>query len=781
MSVITAVRRAKASDDQGKFNWYLASAVLTGLGLWGAHFIFMLAYESPVPIQYDLAQTIGALTIAVLVSGGGWAYAIEKQGLVGSIIGGLIVGAGLSAMHFMAIDAMEMGASVTWDVGGVIMGLVIGLIFCVASTIIAVRYQSAFANFAAVILLVLGVAGLYFPAMAALTVTPTEAMVQAYTGVPPKFLALLVALGTVVFVSLGLAAALFDRHLGGRKSAEVSRFRALANATFEGLIIVRNNEIVELNTCFAEIMRQSEEDLLGLSLCDLSYNDESRHVLESADQMGPQSARLKSSDGLVVSVQVLARDVDFGGVPARVLAIRDVSFEEDAREKMFHMAHHDALTGLPNRARFRDCLEAELKKAWNDGTEVAIMAFDLDRFKEVNDVHGHATGDALLIAVAERFLDALPKNAIASRLSGDEFAVLIPGITARLQAASIAQHVVNKIGAPVDFGRIHLNVSASGGVTLFPQDGEDAERLMHQADLALYRAKGQGRNCVCEFDSKLGAITQEKRQLETDLTAVLDENQLELHFQPQMNLTTGDVVGFEALVRWNDEKRGYVPPAEFVQLAEETGQILKIGQWVLDHACLEAVKWPGQQHVSVNVSPAQFKQGNLVHCVEQALKTSGLEAARLELEITEGVLIDDGDRALKILRHLRALGVSISIDDFGTGYASLNYLRAFPFNMVKIDRTFMEGIHNDPEAQIIVNSTIRLAQDLGMNIVIEGVESFEELSILRGQKDLMMQGYLLSKPLSRGQISGFLEGSQSLRKQIAQTMVPAHERLMFKA
>jgi len=780
MSVITAVRRAKASDDQGKLAWYLASAVLTGLGLWGAHFIFMLAYEAPVPIQYDLAQTLGALAVAILVSGGGWAYALEKQGLIGSIIGGLIVGLGLSAMHFMAINAMEMGASVTWDVGGVMMGLVIGLIFCVASTIITVRYQSALANFAAVIFLVLGLAGLYFPAMTALIVTPIEPLAQAYAGVPPKFLALLIALGTVVFISLGLAAALFDSHLGGRKSAEISRFRVMANATFEGLIIVRDNEVIELNTCFAEIMRQTEDILLGLSLSDLAYNEESRQVLESADQLGPQSARLINSDGLVISVRVLARDVDFGGVPARVLAIRDVSFEEDAKKKMYHMAHHDALTGLPNRSRFRDCLEAELKKAWNEDTEVAVMAFDLDRFKEVNDVHGHATGDALLIAVAERFIEALPENAIASRLSGDEFAVLIPGITGRLQAASIAQHVVNKIGTPVDFGRVHLNVSASGGVTIFPQDGESAERLMHQADLALYRAKSQGRNCVCEFDSELGALTQKKRQLETDLTAVLDSNLLELHFQPQANLDTGEIVGFEALVRWNDEKRGYVPPDEFVRLAEETGQILKIGQWVLDQACFEAVKWPGAQRVAVNVSPAQFKQGNLVHCVQQALKASGLEPSRLELEITEGVLIDDGERALKILRHLRDLGVSISIDDFGTGYASLNYLRAFPFNMVKIDRTFMDGIHNDPEAQIIVNSTIRLAQDLGMEIVIEGVESFEELSVLRGQKNLMMQGYLLSRPLSRGQIPDFLQSSQDLRNQIAQTMIPAHERLLSK-
>lgn len=397
---------------------------------------------------------------------------------------------------------------------------------------------------------------------------------------------------------------------------------------------------------------------------------------------------------------------------------------------------------------------------------VAVAFFDLDRFKEVNDVHGHATGDALLKAVAERMLDSLPAGAIAARLSGDEFAVLLPRVSGHDEVLGIAQRVVDHVGLPLSLDQLTLKVSASGGISIFPLDGEDPDRLMNQADLALYHAKAQGRDQVRCFDPALGRMLQERRMLEADLAVAIEDELLELHFQPQVRLGDGEVAGYEALVRWNDAARGYVPPGEFVQIAEETGQILKMGEWVIRAACREAVNWPDGRRVAVNVSPAQFRQGNLVLSVQQALKASGLAPERLVIEITEGVLIDDEERALQVLGALKALGVRLAIDDFGTGYSSLAYLRTFPFDKIKIDRSFMTGIEHDREAQIIVQATIDLARALGISVVVEGVETFSELAVLGCQPDLVLQGFLVSPPITRGQLAGFDEQSADLRRQV---------------
>ncbi|WP_300528441.1 GGDEF and EAL domain-containing protein [Maricaulis sp.] len=551
-----------------------------------------------------------------------------------------------------------------------------------------------------------------------------------------------------------------------RRRAERARLEALANATFEGLVLVRDTLVVEANARFLDMVGLSREDLAGTPLCKLGLNDDSADALRSMVSGEQKTCQLRMKSGETITVQVQAREMDYEGSASLILAFRDISSEERARARIMHMAHHDPLTGLPNRARFRESLEHELERAWMTHDQVALMFFDLDRFKEVNDVHGHAAGDALLVAVAERVLDSLPAGAIASRLSGDEFAVILPNVESRLEATTIAERVVDNVAKPATIGAVHLNVSASGGVTMFPLDGEDPDRLMNQADQALYRAKHLGRNGVAEFDPQMGRQMQEKRMLEADLALAIEDELLDLHFQPQAHLGRGDIVGFEALVRWDDDHRGFVPPSQFVQLAEETGQILRLGQWVIERACREAVNWPAHQRVSINVSPAQFKQGNLVLSVERALRSAGLDPSRLEIEITEGVLIDDEARALTVLRRLKDLGVGLAIDDFGTGFASLNYLRSFPFDKIKIDRSFISGIQNQPEAQIIVHSTIDLAHQLGMGVVVEGVEDMDELIALGEQSEVIVQGYLLARPLTRGQIPEFMASPPDLRAEI---------------
>lgn len=767
LAAMSIVRRAKEAEPARQSAWLLFAGFVTGTGIWGTHFVSMLAYETVVPISFGLVETLVSLCLAIVVSACGWAFAVRSETRLGAPVGGALVGGGIAAMHFMGIEAMRASAVITWDAGLVIAAIALGVQFTAAASTLAMGPSLKRGLIGGTLLLVGGVVSLHFISMGAMQLVPDMGAAVPEPGLSPKLLAVTIALGVVFVVSVGLATAAIDLHLGKRRLAENARMRALAEATFEGIAVVRGGLMHDMNGRFCEMLNLDRGDLTGTPIAKLAVGPEDIEILQTDQGDAPATCHLRCRDRAPITVQVRARAMDFDGQPSRIFTVRDVSSEERARARITHLAHHDALTGLPNRLKFREAFEAELRAAWDDDTQVALMFFDLDRFKEVNDVHGHATGDRLLVAVSERLLDALPRNAFAARLSGDEFAVVLPDVESREEVLNTARRVVNNVGSPLSIGSLHLKVSASGGVTMFPIDGEQPDRLMNQADLALYRAKGQGRNQVCDFDPKLGMMMQERRMLEADLALAIEDDLLTLNYQPQVRLGDGAICGFEALVRWHDDRRGAVAPAEFVQIAEESGLILKMGEWVLETACREAVNWPNARRVAVNVSPAQFKQGNLVFSVQRALAKSGLDPARLEIEITEGVLIDDEARALKVLRGLKDLGVGLAIDDFGTGYSSLSYLRAFPFDKIKIDRSFITGIQNDPEAQIIVRATIELARDLNIAVVVEGVEEFDELGALGYQPDLVLQGYLLSRPLTRGLISGFDETSKAIRAEMA--------------
>lgn len=769
-AAVTNVRRIVAVGPGRNLPWLFASGVMTGAGVWGTHFVSMLGYEAPISLKFELAPILASLLVVITISTCGWGYSVFVKGRFAPYIGGAIVGAGIATMHYMSILSMDLGASLDWNSGLVGFSLAAGLIGGAAVARLLRTPSILVGVIGAGLVLLITVAGLHFGAMAAMRLSPDLMPLADAGGLSRDLIAVTVTLGVVPIVGFGLAAAILDRFLGENRRAHIARIRTLANATNEGLVVVRDGHILEINARFCRMLALTRDDLLATPLQQIGFDRESVEALAGADETRPVTCRVGGSLATVITVQVTVRDMDFDNQEAQIFVFRDVSDEEAARARIVHIAHHDGLTGLPNRLRFRECLSEELGRAWDQDTLVAVMFFDLDHFKDVNDVYGHAVGDALLVAVAEKMVGALPKHAIVSRLSGDEFAVVLPNVESTSIALLAAERVVRMISAPMTIGKLHIHARASGGVTIFPTNGEDPDKLMNQADLALYRAKGQGRNCICGFDPQFGLLVQERRMLEADLAAAIEDDLLDVHFQPQIQLGTGEVVGFEALVRWEDKRRGFVPPNEFISLAEETGQILRLGQWVLNQACREAVSWPGGQSIAVNVSPSQFKQGNLVETVRRALADSGLDPAKLVIEITEGVLIDDEARALTILRHLKELGLRLAIDDFGTGYSSLNYLRAFPFDEIKIDRTFISGIQSNRESQIIVQATIDLARELGMAVVAEGVESHDELAALGDQPEVVLQGFLLAKPMSRGAIAGFLLNSGNLCHEIARTV-----------
>jgi diguanylate cyclase (GGDEF)-like protein len=410
------------------------------------------------------------------------------------------------------------------------------------------------------------------------------------------------------------------------------------------------------------------------------------------------------------------------------------------------MAHHDALTRLPNRIRFREELEEGLARAHSDEA-LAVLCLDLDNFKSVNDTLGHPVGDALLKVVAERLLEAAGETSTVARLGGDEFAIVQTGASQPVGATVLAQHLIETIAAPYEIDGHSVVIGTSIGIAVAPNDGTDPDAILKNADLALYRAKAEGRGIYRFFEAAMDASMQARRLLELDLRSALGRDQFELVYQPLVDLTTADVKGFEALLRWRHPERGLVSPAEFIPLAEEIGLINQIGAWVLRRACAEAATWPGHLTVAVNLSPVQFTSRTLVLDVVTALGSSNLAPRRLELEITEAVLLHDTDATLATLTHLKQLGVHISMDDFGTGYSSLSYLRKFPFDKIKIDQSFIRDLSSTPESMAIVRAVAGLGRSLGISTTAEGVETIEQLRTVKAEGCTQVQGYLLSRPL----------------------------------
>jgi len=442
----------------------------------------------------------------------------------------------------------------------------------------------------------------------------------------------------------------------------------------------------------------------------------------------------------------------------------DITEQRQQEERIRHLARHDALTQLPNRVQFLEEM-AGAEPGLARGDHIAVLCIDLDHFKAVNDTLGHSLGDKLLQQVSARLWGATRENDLLARLGGDEFALLLRGVDNPAEAAAIAERIVKAMANPFTIDGHQLVIGTSVGIAMAPQDGETSEILMKNADLALYKAKNEGRSTFHFFESGMDAAIQKRRSIEAGLRLALAKGELRLVFQPLVGLKENRITCLEALLRWDTAERGTISPTEFIPIAEETGLIVQIGEWVLREACRTAAGWPAGVRVAVNLSPVQFKNKRLYETVEAALRDTGLLPTRLELEITESLLLSDNEPTLKTLHKLRALGVRISMDDFGTGYSSLSYLRSFPFDKIKIDRSFMRDLKSKGDSLAIIKAVIGLGQSLGMSTTAEGIETEEQLSAVRDQGCNEVQGFLFSPPVSAQAVTEMLaeEGQQRPR------------------
>jgi diguanylate cyclase (GGDEF)-like protein len=466
-----------------------------------------------------------------------------------------------------------------------------------------------------------------------------------------------------------------------------------------------------------------------------------RDVLESVAEDRPMTKVRELNDGRIIAIK--QHPMPGGGW---VSTHDDITEYRRIEARLAHIARHDGLTDLPNRGLLRARLEEVLAAASGD-EKVAVLCLDLDRFKELNDAFGHRMGDSLLKAVAERLRSCAADADTIARLGGDEFAIVQVAGEQPVAATSLALRILEAMSTPCEIDGQHLVVGASIGIAVSPGDGNDADQLIKNADLALHRAKNEGRATYRFFESGMDADMQQRCRLQTDLRHALASGQFEIHYQPVVNLARNEICGLEALLRWHHPDQGSISPAAFIPIAEETGLIVPIGEWVLRKACAQAVAWPGGIKVAVNLSPAQFKSRSLVEMVFAALAASGLPASRLELEITESVLLQDNAATLATLHQLRSLGVRIAMDDFGTGYSSLSYLRSFPFDKIKIDRCFVADLSGAGEGSLaIVRAVANLGQSLGMATTAEGVETREQAQKVLAEGCTEMQGHFFSPP-----------------------------------
>jgi diguanylate cyclase len=753
-AAINLLRHAAKSEGHMRSVWLGVSAISTGFGIWATHFVAMLAFTPGIPSGYNILLTMLSLAAAILLTGAGLAVSLKSNWRHGHWLGGAIVAGGIAAMHYTGMAAFEIAGVILWDPVLVALSIGLGAAIGAIALPVGLHGQREKWKFGGAALLTLAICSHHFTAMGAVSIIPDPTMEVSQSALPAGWLAVGVAIASFAIVGLAMAGVVLDIRDHRRSYLELERMRDLANASVEGLLICDAEVIVSVNTSFSNLTGFSASALVGSRL-DRCFPDQlaCARLLSRSELM--VETELRHCDGSLSPVELILRSIDFAGRPHHVVAVRDLKARKDAEQHIYFLAHYDALTSLPNRNHFNTRIDQEIA-ALGSGKSLAVLCLDLDRFKEINDLFGHAAGDKALQSVASRVGAILSERQMMARLGGDEFAVLMPHGATPASASRLAEAILDALRATGDAPETHIGTSI--GIALYPDDASDRQSLLTHADTALYRAKTEGRDTYRFFEAEMGAQVRERRMLEHDLRQAIVRDELRLVYQPQREVRKDKVTGFEALLRWKHTSRGEISPAVFIPVAEETGAILQIGNWVLKTACSEAVTWPRALSIAVNVSAVQLYDPNFVRELHQILLETGLSPRRLEIEITETALVRDFDRALAMLRQIKALGVRIAMDDFGTGYSSLSNLRAFPFDKIKIDGSFIKSVNTNEQAATIVRAVLGLGRGLGLPVLAEGVETQAELAFLQHELCDEVQGYLLGRP---GAIGNFRDATHA--------------------
>jgi diguanylate cyclase (GGDEF)-like protein len=753
LAAVNLFTRARTALPDTRLAWLITAGAVTGFGTWATHFIAMLAYTPGFELHYDLIITACSLVASAVMTTAGFAIALFNRTKRNALAGGAVIGLGIACMHYMGMASLRIPAIIQWMPDLVTVSVVGGMVIAALAILVAQTADRPGKLLVAALLLTLAICVHHFVAMGAIDLTYNAAAAENQSLLSPIELSLAIAAFTAAVVIAGLVVAVTDQRTRRSMSKRNLQLDAALNNMEQGLCMYSADGLLELwnesymrmyNIPPAKMFAGTTEDQVlairaaaGTLFVDMdSYEMKMRTAL--ADRV-PSSQTAELPDGRAINVRY--RPMKNGGWVATHADITDRKLSE---ARIVHLARHDPITDLPNRVAFNEHLARVFKEASAGHGSFAIARIDIDRFRETNDVYGQATGDAVLAELAKRLAQAC-NGAFLARPSGDIFSI-VSHLGAEPQTAEdLCARLSSILDNTFQIDGQHVNVRCSIGISVYPQDGQDIEALIAHADLALDRAKAEERGTIRFFEAAMDQHIREKRLLQRDLAVAVENKQFQLYFQPQAT-TEGAVVAFEVLLRWRHPERGIISPTVFIPLAEESGLIGAIDEWVAREACREAATWVNPLSIAINLSPVNFQRGDVPGMLAAVLAETGLCPKRVEIEITEGVLIDDFAGAIAILHAVKELGVRVAMDDFGTGYSSLSYLQAFPFDKIKIDQTFVANLEDNPQSAAIVHAIIGLGRSLKLPVIAEGVETVAQMSFLAAEGCAEIQGFLIGRP-----------------------------------
>ncbi|WP_214700047.1 bifunctional diguanylate cyclase/phosphodiesterase [Exiguobacterium sp. s57] len=755
--------------------WVVAGAFSLGLGIWAMHFIGMLAFHLQADVTYHFGIVLLSILPAVFASG--LAFRIISQletRPTQFIFVSFLISVGVVSMHYIGMESMQMNAVLTYDpvmwIASVLVAFAASLVGLYILFYIPNVSRFHWRRLASSVLIGVAVSGMHYVGMGAARFTPTEGVAQPLSGyaIDRTLLAYVIAASVITLFGIMYISIRTASRIEAQSEELEMKFESIIESASDAIIVADHNRIViQWNRGATDLFGYTSKEVIGQSMATIipeRFREAHERGMKRYETTGEkrvigQTVELIGlrKDGSEVPIEMSLGTWKTGKGIFFSSIIRDISERKRIEAQINDLVYLDPLTGLPNRRLFSDRLNALLGQGQSE--QFALFYIDLDNFKVINDRFGHSIGDHFLKQVTTRLQSTIQTSDTLARLGGDEFIILSPHTKSNL-AAHHAQELINVLHPPFELEQEEVFTGASIGISLHPSDGDTADELIKNADIAMYRAKADGKNGYQFFTNELNESVSRRSNLSMALRKGLGRGEFTVHYQPQIQLKSETVIGMEALVRWQHPKLGMISPGEFIPIAEETGSIHRLGEFVLNEACRQNKAWQDAGippfRVAVNISAIQFAQKDLPEVVSRALDASGLEAEYLELELTESV-IQSADRAIDTMHELVALGVHLSIDDFGTGYSSLSYLKLFPIDTLKIDQHFTKNIESDEKDAALVKTIIRMAHELDLNVIAEGVETENQVAFLKAESCNQAQGYFYNRPVPAEEIEVFFQ------------------------
>jgi diguanylate cyclase (GGDEF)-like protein/PAS domain S-box-containing protein len=788
-TALAHARHMRDSSGNSAWLWMIAGAVTLGLAIWSMHFIGMLAFHLDTPLSYDRTLTILSALPAIAAALLGF-YVLRSIVIsFGRILGAsILMGLGISAMHYTGMAALKMSPSVTYAPAPLVLSILIAIAAALGALLM--MYRGDRIKLPPLVQLILGgtimglaISGMHYVAMSGLNIPAGSVCLAGPSRIDPDVLALMVTLVSMLWFMGGMLAALFHQHIAllNKRAAKMAylmtrelrdneeKMRAMIDAALDCIITINGEgKITHFNRASEITFGYRSQDVIGRNLAEIiippPYREQHlagmQHFMATGETrvMGKRlELTAMRADGSEFPAELTIAQLNREGPPLLTGFLRDITDRKKAEEEIHSLAFFDPLTRLPNRRLMRDRLQQALSSSTRHHSHGAILFIDLDNFKTLNDTRGHHIGDMLLVEVSIRLRTCIREEDTISRLGGDEFVVVLERLheempLAAMEAEQVGDKICHKLSQPYLLQGFDYHNTCSVGIALYRDSSLNVDELLKRADTAMYEAKRAGRNTVRFFDPAMQAILEDRSILENDLRHALARNELVLFFQVQVD-DSYRIISAEVLLRWQHPQRGLVSPLEFIPIAEENGMILAIGQWVIESACQQLKAWesdPRTSHLqlAVNVSARQFRQLNFVDQVRHVLKKTGAAPGKLKLELTESLVLDNVEDSIRKMDALGEMGIRFAMDDFGTGHSSLTYLKRLPLSQLKIDQSFVRDIAHDLNDAVIVQTIIGMAKNLGLEVIAEGVEDAQQLGHLQHYGCPAFQGFLFGRPMS---------------------------------